>query len=322
MEEEKVLKLKSVYKDYIWGGTKIRDILRKDTGDMERIAESWEVSTHADGQSAIAEGEFAGKSLCEYFDLIGWNKLGEYGNKYHNLPILVKYIDAKENLSIQVHPDDEYSRANENDSGKNEMWTVLDAEDNAFIYLGFNKDTNREEVERHIKNNTLEKLLNKIYVKKGETYYIPAGTVHAIGKGCLICEIQQTSNITYRLYDYGRKDKSGNSRELHLKKALEILNYQAFNISEFMSADLEIMDKYLKSMLTDYGCCSIVNYEATDGALYDKEPSKIKFAIVYYGKGKIFCENEQKEISCGDAFLLNGQAVKITGKCNVILINL
>ncbi len=322
MEEEKVLKLKSVYKDYIWGGTKIRDVLRKDTGDMERIAESWEVSTHSDGQSAIADGEFAGKTLCEYFDLIGWNRLGEYGKKYHSLPILVKYIDAKENLSIQVHPDDEYSRAHENDSGKNEMWTVLDAEDGAFIYLGFNKDTNREEVESHIKNNTLEELLNKIYVRKGETYYIPAGTVHAIGKGCLICEIQQTSNITYRLYDYGRKDKSGNSRELHLEKALEILNYQAFNISEFMSADLEIMDKYLKSMLTDYGCCSIVNYDTADGILYDKESSEIKFAIVYSGKGNIFCENEQKEISCGDTFLLNGQAVKITGNCKVILINL
>ena len=289
---------------------------------MDRIAESWEVSTHADGQSVIAEGKYAEKTLGEYFDAIGWNKLGEYGTKHRRLPILVKYIDAKENLSIQVHPNDEYAKEHEHDSGKNEMWIILGAERGAFIYLGFKKDVTREEVERNIKDNTLERLLNKIHVKKGETYYIPAGTVHAIGKGCLVCEIQQTSNITYRLYDYSRKDKNGNQRELHLEKALEILNYQAFNTSEFLSKNLETMGKYLKVMLTEYDSCSILHYDAVGEFSYASNRSRIKFAIVYCGKGAICCDSEQIKVRRGDVYLLNGQTVKITGKCKVIIINL
>ena len=142
--------------------------------------------------------------------------------------MLIKFIDAKENLSVQVHPSDEYALANENSFGKTEMWYIVEAEEGAGIYLGFNRDVTIEEYETAIKEKRLTELLNFYEVKAGECYFIPSGTIHAIGKGCLICEIQQNSNLTYRVYDYGRKDKNGNTRELHIDKALKVTNLHRF----------------------------------------------------------------------------------------------
>ncbi|HJA02966.1 MAG TPA: class I mannose-6-phosphate isomerase, partial [Candidatus Gallimonas gallistercoris] len=163
-----MIKLKSVYQEYIWGGTKIRDELQKETGDLPRIAESWEVSTHPAGKSIVENGIFRGKTLNEYFDKIGWGIAGRYAARNHQLPILIKYIDAKENLSIQVHPGDKYARKHESDNGKNEMWFVLGADEGAFIYLGFSRDVSKEEVRRRIEENTLEEVLNRVEVKPNE----------------------------------------------------------------------------------------------------------------------------------------------------------
>ena len=210
----KIEKLYSECKDYIWGGEKLKTKYGKQT-EKTPCAESWELSFHKDGLTKLANGKTLAETITE-------KDLGENVKGFPFFPVLIKFIDAKENLSVQVHPSDEYALANENSFGKTEMWYIVEAEEGAGIYLGFNCDVTKEEYETAIKENRLTELLNFYEVKAGECYFIPSGTIHAIGKGCLICEIQQNSNLTYRVYDYGRKDKNGNERELHIDKALQV----------------------------------------------------------------------------------------------------
>ena len=209
-----IKKLYPEYKDYLWGGEKLKTKYGKQT-DKTPCAESWELSFHKDGLTRLADG----KTLAESVTAMD---LGENVNVFPFFPVLIKFIDAKENLSVQVHPSDEYALKNENSFGKTEMWYIVEAEQGAGIYLGFNRDVTKEEYETAIKEKRLTELLNFYEVKAGECYFIPSGTIHAIGKGCLICEIQQNSNLTYRVYDYGRKDKNGNERELHIENALQV----------------------------------------------------------------------------------------------------
>ena len=216
----RIQKLYPECKDYIWGGNKLKEKYGKQT-DKSPCAESWELSFHKDGLTRL----LGGKTLAE--TLTG-KELGENVKKFPFFPVLIKFIDAKENLSVQVHPSDEYALKNENSFGKTEMWYIVEAEQGAGIYLGFNCDVTKAEYERSIKENRLTELLNFYEVKAGDCYFIPSGTIHAIGKGCLICEIQQNSNLTYRVYDYGRKDKNGNERELHIDKALKVTNLHKF----------------------------------------------------------------------------------------------
>lgn len=206
-------------KDYIWGGNKLREYGK--TSDKDRIAESWELSFHPDGPSRLADGRLL-KDVATKRD---W---GENAARFPFFPILIKFIDAKDNLSVQVHPSDEYALANEGQFGKSEMWYIAEAEEGAGIYLGFGKDVTAEEFGKAIEEGTVLDLLNFFKVKKGEHYFIGAGTVHAIGKGCVIAEIQQNSNLTYRVYDYGRKDKNGKGRELHVDKAKKVANLSKF----------------------------------------------------------------------------------------------
>ena len=204
----KIEKLYPVCKDYVWGGNKlINEYGKKTTAPV--CAESWELSLHKDGPTCLASG----KTLLE---VLTKEELGENVNDFEFFPLLIKLIDAKQNLSIQVHPSDDYALKYENSFGKTETWYIVEADEGAGIYLGFNRDITAEDYEKAIKENKLTELLNFYEVKAGECYFIPSGTVHAIAKGCLICEIQQNSNLTYRVYDYGR------GRELHLDKALAV----------------------------------------------------------------------------------------------------
>jgi glucokinase-like ROK family protein len=207
-------KLYPVCKDYLWGGNKLKEEYAKQT-DKTPCAESWELSFHKDGLTRLANGKTLMESVTQA-------DLGENVNGFAFFPTLIKFIDAKQDLSVQVHPSDEYALKNENSLGKTEMWYIVEAEAGAGIYLGFNRDVTEAEYREAIANNTLTQLLNFYEVKAGECYFIPAGTIHAIGKGCLICEIQQNSNLTYRVYDYARRDKDGNLRELHVEKALKV----------------------------------------------------------------------------------------------------
>lgn len=215
------VKLLPAYKDYLWGGEKLKTYFNKNT-DLTPLAESWELSTHKDGQSIVASGEYNGLPLYEYIEKIGKSALGTRAERFEYFPLLIKLIDAKGSLSVQVHPSDEYALENEGEYGKTEMWYILDCDEGASLYYGFSRDVTREEYERAIKEETLTELLNAVPVKRGDVFFIPSGTVHAIGAGIIICEIQQNSNTTYRVYDYGRRDKNGNTRQLHVDKALEV----------------------------------------------------------------------------------------------------
>ena len=219
------LLLKPVGKDNLWGGNKLKNSFSKDL-NVTPLAETWECSVHPDGPSTIVNGEFAGMTL----DVVlkdNTDFLGDRVDKSYGLPILVKFIDAEQDLSLQVHPDDEFARINENDFGKNEMWYVLEATNDASLVHGFAHNVNEVLLKQAIDDGSLDKHLNKVSVNKGDVFYTSAGTIHGIGAGCLIAEIQESSNVTYRVYDYNRLDKNGNKRELHFEKALKVLNMNA-----------------------------------------------------------------------------------------------
>lgn len=221
MMNNKPFMLRPSGKDYIWGGNRLNDEFEKRI-DIKPLAETWECSTHPDGPSYILTGEFAGKTLAEVLK-IHPEYIGEHANENGELPTLIKFIDAKNDLSVQVHPTDEYAKTNERGQlGKTEMWYVLDATKNAKIVYGLNHDMTEEELRVTLNEGTLENHLQKVSVKRGDIFFIEAGTIHAIGEGTLVVEIQENSNLTYRIFDYNRADKNGNKRELHVDKAVAV----------------------------------------------------------------------------------------------------
>lgn len=220
--------LKPAGKDYLWGGSRLREEFSKEIR-MTPLAETWECSTHPDGLSVVAGGEHEGRFLkdvlMEHPEYMGEHPLMAEAARSGELPILIKFIDAKKNLSVQVHPDDEYAREKENGSlGKTEMWYVMDAAKDAELIYGFYRDMDKDTLQKSLEEGSVEKHLQKVKIKKDDVFFIEAGTVHAIGAGALIAEIQENSNLTYRLYDYNRVDKNGQKRELHIDKALDVVN--------------------------------------------------------------------------------------------------
>lgn len=218
-----------ILKKIIWGGSDICPF-KGITPVQEGIGESWELS-HVDGNfSVVAEGELAGKSLDELIQtygkqLVGGQVMERFGTRF---PLLIKFIDARDNLSIQVHPNDELAKARHNSFGKTEMWYVIKAAPGAALYSGFSKQIDADEYVERVKNNTFMDVLQRYDVAEGDVFFLPAGRVHAIGAGCFIAEIQQTSNITYRIYDYNRKDANGNTRELHTELAKDAIDYTLY----------------------------------------------------------------------------------------------
>jgi mannose-6-phosphate isomerase class I/predicted NBD/HSP70 family sugar kinase len=218
-----ILKLKPVCKDYLWGGHRLVDEYHVDY-DGDVCAEAWELSCHPDGPSTIANGPYKGRTLKSYIEEKGQEILGTNCRRFRDFPILTKFIDARENLSIQVHPSNAFALQNEGQYGKTEMWYVLDAKPGSYLYYGFKQEISKEEFSKRIKENTLLEVLNPVEVHKGDALFIESGTLHAIGKGIMIAEIQQNSNVTYRVYDYGRVGKDGKKRDLHIEKALAVTN--------------------------------------------------------------------------------------------------
>ncbi|WP_299108435.1 type I phosphomannose isomerase catalytic subunit [uncultured Winogradskyella sp.] len=224
------LKFNPVYSYRIWGGDKLKTVLNKDY-TQDSIGESWEISDVENNETLVSEGPLKGKSLKELItefkgELVGDNVYKTFGNDF---PLLIKFIDAKTPLSIQVHPSNELAKERHNSFGKNEMWYVMEAEEDAELIIGFNKTTNKDNYQKHLNNSTLRNILNIEKVDKGDTFYIPTGRVHAIGAGVLLAEIQQTSDITYRIYDYDRIDKTtGKKRELHTDLALNAIDFNFY----------------------------------------------------------------------------------------------
>ncbi len=217
--------LKPVGKNYLWGGRRLREEFGKDIA-MTPLAETWECSTHPDGPSIVSSGEFTGQTLDRVIKEHP-EFLGRYATATGQLPIIVKLIDAKENLSVQVHPDDDYANIHENGQlGKSEMWYVLDASPDAHLVYGLWQDLDKDQMRSYIADGSIEKYLQKVNIHKDDVFYIEAGTIHAIGAGALVAEIQENSNLTYRLYDYNRIDKNGKKRQLHIERALEVASLE------------------------------------------------------------------------------------------------
>ena len=222
------IKFEPILKDKIWGGEKLKSLFNKKSTRND-IGESWEVSDVDGNISIVSNGSLKEKSLKTLLstyksELVGKKVYEKFGN---NFPLLIKFIDAKEALSIQVHPNDELASERHNSFGKTEMWYVMQAEAEGDLIVGFNKDTSKEEYVKHLEEKKLLEILNQEKVQQGDVYFIPTGRIHAIGAGVLLAEIQQTSDITYRVYDWDRLDDEGNSRELHTELALDAIDYTA-----------------------------------------------------------------------------------------------
>lgn len=215
------MKLQASLKDYLWGGTRLKEEYGKET-NLDKVAESWELSCHEAGQSVIVNGEAAGQTLSDWLAGQDRSVLGKNAERFEKFPLLIKLIDAKGDLSVQVHPDNEYALRVEGEPGKTEMWYIVDCEPGASLLYGFKEQISREEFERRIADNSLLDVCNRVPVHKGDVFFIDSGTLHAIGAGILLCEIQQSSNTTYRIYDYGRVGTDGQPRELHVAKALDV----------------------------------------------------------------------------------------------------
>lgn len=238
---DSVVKLKPFIKSFIWGG----DYFQKyGKGTQEVISELWELSLREGFSSVIASGKDEGKTLLE---VMKEEDVGPVRNRFPYFPLLIKLIDAKDNLSVQVHPSDEYALENEHSFGKTEMWHIIDADEGAGLYVGLNDNYTKEDIEKRLNDGSILEALNFFKVQPGETYLINSGTIHAIGKGVRLIEIQQNSDLTYRLYDYLRKDKNGNYRELHIEKALKVIDYHKYQPQK-QEGDLLADNKYFKVM--------------------------------------------------------------------------
>ena len=220
------MKFRPILKTVVWGGEKIAPFKGIET-EQHNIGESWELSGVKGNESVVSEGELAGRTITDLIDeykgaLVGGKVYAENGNVF---PLLIKFIDAKSDLSIQVHPDDKLAAERHNSKGKTEMWYVVQADEGAHLMAGMSRQTNPQEYEAKVKDNTVTEVLKDYKVKEGDTFFIPAGRVHSIGKGCFIAEIQQTSDITYRIYDFGRLGLDGKPRELHTELAKDAIDY-------------------------------------------------------------------------------------------------
>lgn len=310
-----ILKLNPVFKDYLWGGTKLRDEYGFES-NLEKLAEGWMLSCHKDGENTIENGEFSGKTLTE---VVKTNPdfLGENGKAFEYFPILIKIIDAKNDLSVQVHPDNEYAMRVENEYGKTECWYVLDCDEGAELIYGFNREISSEEFKNRIADNTFLETVNKVKVKKGDLFFIEAGTLHAIGSGILLAEIQQNSNTTYRVYDYGRLGTDGKPRPLHVEKAIDVTNCTPPTRSTNPEGKLIEYDNYSTQLLTK---CDLFNVKKVNvKTFFDGIADEKSFVsvLVTDGVGKI----DNIDIKKGDSLFIpaNYGAFTISGNLEVII---
>lgn len=299
-----IFKLKAPVKDYIWGGTKLRDEYGKESSS-EIIAESWELSCHHDGLSIIDGMDIP---LVEYLAKHP-ETMGENCCKFDDFPILIKLIDARDNLSVQVHPNEKYAQEHENEHGKTEMWYVIDCEPNSSIIYGFREKISKKEFRQAIENNTLLDKLNVVPVHKGDVFMIKSGTLHAIGKGCLIAEVQQSSNVTYRVYDYGRP------RKLHIDKALEVTKCTPLPVPE---------QNHSRNMLARCKYFRVYKEDIYNNSKWHNSKKSFTHILVLEGEGKIYSNydqyfNDNKDLKKGDSFFITTDSRwYITGKCSII----
>ncbi len=295
------LKFQPILKDKIWGGKKLKSILNKDS-DLPNIGESWEISDVEDDTSVVINGELKGKSLKELLelyksDLIGKMNYKTFGNKF---PLLIKLIDAKEDLSIQLHPNNELAAKRHNSFGKTEMWYVMQADEGSKLIVGLNQNLSPESYLNHLKDKTLTNILNFDKVNEGDTYFIEAGRVHAIGAGVMLAEIQQTSDITYRVYDWDRVDDRGNSRDLHNDLAIDAID---FNMKDNFRVSYSNSENVSNEMIScQYFTANFIPIKG----IIQKQNDKDSFIIYMCMEGEVEISNHlfSEKIKKGETILL------------------
>ncbi|MDP2337082.1 MAG: mannose-6-phosphate isomerase [Bacteroidota bacterium] len=297
------LKFTPIYKDKIWGGSKVKTVLNKDFGNLPNCGESWEISGYENNVSIISNGYLAGNSLEELIevymgDLVGDQVFETFGLEF---PLLIKFIDANDDLSIQVHPDDEMASERHNGSGKTEMWYVLQADQGSRLQSGFNQPVDQEKYLEKLEQVELTDILNFEEVTAGDVFFIPAGRVHAIGKGILLTEIQQTSDVTYRIYDYDRRDDKGNLRELHTELALDAIDYKLY--PEYKTKYEPKINESVELVSCQYFTTNLLELNQT----IEKDYNKLDSFVIYIcleGELQIETESGSESVQKGGTILI------------------
>lgn len=309
--------LNAPIKDYLWGGRRLIDEYEF-SADGDIAAEAWLLSCHKDGTNTIKNGSLKGKTLAEAIDIWGKKALGENCDKFSYFPLLIKLIDARDKLSLQVHPDDDYAMRVEGEFGKTEMWYVVDCEENAELIYGLKDKISKQEFEQRISDNTIEEVCNKVPVSRGDVFFISAGTLHAIGEGILIAEVQQNSNTTYRVSDYGRLGVDGKPRELHIEKAVDVTQLDkptlpygkvgknidafGFSIRELARCDLFSVD--------------LINL---NGEVEIGNEASFVSAVVLNGECSYTFEGEKTILEKGSSlFIPAGISIKLSGNAEIL----
>lgn len=313
----KLEKLTPAFKDYLWGGTKLREVYGKPC-DFDKVAESWELSSHPAGESRVDGGAYNGLTLSQYFQQVP-QALGKNAAAFESFPVLIKLIDAKDPLSIQVHPSDEYALRVEGEYGKTEMWVIVDCEPGAFLYYGVNRPVSKEEFRQRIEDNTVLEVLNKVEVHPGDVFFIQAGTIHAIGAGILICEIQQNSNCTYRVYDYDRRGADGRPRELHIEKALDVCRLEPSDTASRLGEVKALAGGTVQQL----GACK---YFSTEKLIVEEaltlEVGEDSFVSLLATDGSGWVEGPENKLAfrAGDSLLVPAGAgrVRVTGRAVLV----
>lgn len=317
-----MFKLKPAFKDYLWGGTKLKTDFGFES-ELDKLAEGWMLSCHKDGESIVDSGEFKGKTLSEYIGIKGKSVLGSNAEGYDFFPILIKLIDAKDNLSVQVHPDNEYALRVEGEYGKTECWYILDCDEGAELIYGFKKKIDADEFKRRIADGSFLEVVNRVKVKKGDFFFIEAGTLHAIGKGILLCEIQQNSNTTYRVYDYDRVDKDGNRRPLHTEKAIDVTVCDRPKYGTQPAEPPVPFGSGTSQLLTECRLFRVERLTVDTSAEIIPDSSSFISLIITDGEGEITDGSETLKIKKGDSIFVEAGSPKITltGKADIIKTN-
>ncbi|MDA9875525.1 MAG: type I phosphomannose isomerase catalytic subunit [Flavobacteriaceae bacterium] len=295
------LKFQPILKDKIWGGQKLHQILHKPT-TSKNAGESWEISDVEGDTSVVANGALQGSSLnylleTHTSDLLGEKNFRQFGTKF---PLLIKFIDAKEDLSVQLHPNDQLAKARHNSFGKTEMWYVVQADPESNLIVGFNQEMTQELYLKHLEDKTLQSILNFDTVKAGDAYFIEVGRIHAIGAGVLLAEIQQTSDITYRVYDWDRVDSEGNERELHNDIALEAFDFDMPD--NFRVNYTKDSDSPTELVSCPYFTTNV--FKVNDTILKENTHDSFMIYMCVEGKAQIEVDGNQTEISMGETVLI------------------
>lgn len=310
------LKFAPILKEKIWGGKKIETILKHKLSHLKNCGESWEISGIIGEESLIINGFLADNNLNEIIEVYLTDILGEKNYEKYGLgfPLLIKFIDAQENLSVQVHPNDKIANEKYGQQGKTEMWHVIQADEDAGLYVGFNRPTSIEQFNDAVENGTLENLLKFYPVSKGDTFMIPAGTVHAIGKGVLLAEIQEASDITFRIFDWNRVDENGNSRELHIEEALDVIDFEENN-AEFKIQHNKILNKTVKLVSSQYFNTNLLELNTTIIKSFADLDSFVIY-ICLEGQVHLVSNNFNEQVETGDVILVPAEIEELKITCD------